>query len=180
MAERRLARCGGSAALPPAPPRRSRTLGNREEVFTCLSCGQACITRAYRDHSFTSRFHGNNTGAASAVVRPKRRRTPRPISIASIAMTQSIAGQPAPELAVPYWIGAEGKERPPLTLKELGARHRLLFLPALVRWLPLARISNSSGIGSRSPHRGRRGRRSPDRIRPRGHCSGPCSDISAA
>jgi thiol-disulfide isomerase/thioredoxin len=42
-------------------------------------------------------------------------------------MTQSIAGQPAPELAVPYWIDAEGKERPPLTLKELGARHRLLF-----------------------------------------------------
>jgi thiol-disulfide isomerase/thioredoxin len=42
-------------------------------------------------------------------------------------MTQSIAGQPAPELAVPYWIDAEGNERPPLTLKELGARHRLLF-----------------------------------------------------
>jgi thiol-disulfide isomerase/thioredoxin len=42
-------------------------------------------------------------------------------------MTQSIAGQPAPELAVPYWIDAVGRERPPLTLKELGARHRLLF-----------------------------------------------------
>lgn len=42
-------------------------------------------------------------------------------------MTQSIAGQPAPELAVPYWIDAEGKECPPLTLKELGVRHRLLF-----------------------------------------------------
>jgi hypothetical protein len=42
-------------------------------------------------------------------------------------MTQSIAGQPAPELAIPYWIDAEGKERPPLTLKEFGARHRLLF-----------------------------------------------------
>lgn len=42
-------------------------------------------------------------------------------------MTQSIAGQLAPELAVPYWIDAEGTERPPLTLKELGARHRLLF-----------------------------------------------------
>jgi len=42
-------------------------------------------------------------------------------------MTQSIAGQPAPELAVLYWIDAEGKERPPLTLKELGARHRLLL-----------------------------------------------------
>ena len=42
-------------------------------------------------------------------------------------MTQSIAGLPAPELVVPYWIDAEGKERLPLTLKELGARHRLLF-----------------------------------------------------
>ena len=46
-------------------------------------------------------------------------------------MTQSIAGQPAPELAVPYWIDAEGKERPPSTLKELGARHRLLFLTSM-------------------------------------------------
>src|SRR5262249_44672806 len=45
----------------------------------------------------------------------------------SIVMTQSIAGQPAPELTVPYWIDAEGNERPTLTLKELGARHRLLF-----------------------------------------------------
>lgn len=35
-------------------------------------------------------------------------------------MTQSIAGQPAPELAVPYWIDGEGKERPPLALKERG------------------------------------------------------------
>ena len=42
-------------------------------------------------------------------------------------MTQSIAGQPAPELAVPYWIDAEGQKRPPLTLKELGARHRFRF-----------------------------------------------------
>ena len=40
-------------------------------------------------------------------------------------MTQSIAGHPAPELAVPYWIDAEGKERLPLTLKELGALARL-------------------------------------------------------
>jgi hypothetical protein len=42
-------------------------------------------------------------------------------------MTQSIAGRHAPQLAVPYWIDVEGNERPPLTLKELGARHRLLF-----------------------------------------------------
>ena len=127
MAERRLARCGGSAVLPSAPPRRSGTLGDRGEVFTCLSSGQACITRGYRDHSFTSRFHGNNTGAASAVVSRSAGVHPAAIRIASIAMTQSIAGQPAPELAIPYRIDAEGKERPPLTLKELGARHRLLI-----------------------------------------------------
>jgi hypothetical protein len=42
-------------------------------------------------------------------------------------MTLSIAGEPAPELTVPYWIDAEGKERSTLTLKDLGARHRLLF-----------------------------------------------------
>lgn len=42
-------------------------------------------------------------------------------------MTQSIAGHPAPELTVPYWIDHGGKERRTLTLKELGARHRLLF-----------------------------------------------------
>ena len=30
-------------------------------------------------------------------------------------MTQIIAGQPAPELAVPYWIDAAGKEGPPLS-----------------------------------------------------------------
>src|ERR1700753_1477386 len=81
-------------------------------------------------------------------------------------MTESI-GRPAPELAVPYWIDAAGKESPPLPLKELGARHRLLFLPALVRWLPLAPISNSRDVGSRSPHRGCQGPRSPDRIRGR-------------
>src|SRR6516164_926423 len=32
----------------------------------------------YRDNSFTSRFHANTSGAASAVVRPKRRRASRP------------------------------------------------------------------------------------------------------
>ena len=60
MAARRLARCGGSAALPSASTRPSGTLGDREEVFTCLSSRQACITRGYRDHSFTSQFFGNN------------------------------------------------------------------------------------------------------------------------
>jgi hypothetical protein len=42
-------------------------------------------------------------------------------------MTPSIAAQPAPELEVPYWIDGKGKERSPLTLKELGAKYRLLF-----------------------------------------------------
>src|SRR5215470_8815266 len=55
----------------------SSTLGGREEVFTRLSCGPRGITDGYRDHSFTSRFHGSNAGAASAVVRPKQRRAIR-------------------------------------------------------------------------------------------------------
>ncbi|GGC76462.1 hypothetical protein GCM10010994_38480 [Chelatococcus reniformis] len=42
-------------------------------------------------------------------------------------MARSIAGQSAPELEVSYWIDAAGNERQPVTLKELGARHRLLF-----------------------------------------------------
>lgn len=42
-------------------------------------------------------------------------------------MTQSIAGQPALELALPYWIEAQEKEPSPLTLEELGGRDRLLF-----------------------------------------------------
>ena len=49
-------------------------------------------------------------------------------------MIPSIAGQPAPELAVPYWIDAKGQKRPPLTLKELGARYRLLFF--YQHWCP--------------------------------------------
>jgi hypothetical protein len=49
------------------------------------------------------------------------------IEIVSFAMVQSIAGQRAPDPTVPYSIDSEGKERPPLTLWELGARHRLLF-----------------------------------------------------
>ena len=49
-------------------------------------------------------------------------------------MTQTIAGQPAPELKVPYWIDPSGRQRPPLTLKELGERHRLLFF--YQHWCP--------------------------------------------
>src|SRR6516165_11462402 len=55
----------------------SSTLVGREEVFTRLSCGARGVTGGYRYHSFTSRFHGSNAGAASAVVRPKQRRTTR-------------------------------------------------------------------------------------------------------
>src|SRR6266540_3943771 len=47
----------------------SGTLGDREEVFTRLSSGQACITRGYRNHSCTSQFFANNAVAVSAVVR---------------------------------------------------------------------------------------------------------------
>jgi hypothetical protein len=42
-------------------------------------------------------------------------------------MIESIAGRAAPELTVPYWIDGGGRQRPPLTLEELGARYRLLF-----------------------------------------------------
>jgi hypothetical protein len=55
----------------------SSTLGYREEVLTWLSCRPRGITGGYRDHSFTSRIHGNTAGAASAVVRPKQRCAPR-------------------------------------------------------------------------------------------------------
>lgn len=82
-------------------------------------------------------------------------------------MTQSIAGQPAPELEVPYWIDAEGKERPPLTLKELGARHGLLFF--YQHWCGGCHSHGFPTLQALAqyPHRGRRGRRSPDRIRGR-------------
>jgi thiol-disulfide isomerase/thioredoxin len=42
-------------------------------------------------------------------------------------MIQTFAGRAAPELTVPYWIDGDGNERPPLTLKELGPRYRLIF-----------------------------------------------------
>jgi hypothetical protein len=42
-------------------------------------------------------------------------------------MAHGIAGQRAPELTVPYWIDAEGQQRTPLTLLELGSRYRVLF-----------------------------------------------------
>src|SRR6516165_3395538 len=66
---------GGAASFCEELP--SSTLGGREEVFTRLSCGPRGITGGYRDHSFTRRLHGSNAGAASAVVRPKQRRTTR-------------------------------------------------------------------------------------------------------
>ena len=42
-------------------------------------------------------------------------------------MAYGIPGSPPPELLVPHWIGAEGKPRQPLSLSELGPRHRVLF-----------------------------------------------------
>jgi hypothetical protein len=65
MAERRLARCGGNAALPVREYSPER-LGDREEVFTSYRREQA--SRGYRDHSFTSQFFfGNNAILACAV-----------------------------------------------------------------------------------------------------------------
>jgi hypothetical protein len=37
------------------------------------------------------------------------------------------AYDPAPELRVPYWIDAEGRERPPLRLSELGPGFKLIY-----------------------------------------------------
>ncbi|WP_158804998.1 TlpA family protein disulfide reductase [Acidisoma sp. L85] len=42
-------------------------------------------------------------------------------------MTNGIIGRRAPELLVPYWIDAQGIQRPPVTLDELGSQHRMLF-----------------------------------------------------
>ena len=69
-------RAGGASAALLRRLAEAEFSATAKERFTCPSSGQACITRGYRDHSFTSRFHGNNTGAASAVVR-KRWCTPR-------------------------------------------------------------------------------------------------------
>lgn len=49
-------------------------------------------------------------------------------------MANGLLGRRAPELIVPYWIDAEGKERAPLTLKELGFRFRILFF--YQHWCP--------------------------------------------
>jgi hypothetical protein len=55
----------------------ARVLGHAGVGNYALRAGPRGITGGYRDHSFTSRFHGNNAGATSAVVRPKQRRKPR-------------------------------------------------------------------------------------------------------
>jgi thiol-disulfide isomerase/thioredoxin len=106
----------------------SSTLGGREEVLLPWSSFRWPALRAVIE---IIPLQANSTAIPLVPrVRSLGRRDgvhPAAIRIASTAMTQSIAGQPAPELAVPYWIDAEGKERLPLTLKELGARHRLLF-----------------------------------------------------
>jgi hypothetical protein len=45
-----------------------------------------------------------------------------------------ITGSQAPELRVPYWIDANGKERPKLTLAELGDGYKVLF--CFQHWCP--------------------------------------------
>lgn len=49
-------------------------------------------------------------------------------------MTYGLQGSVAPELLVPHWIDENGQARPPLTLKELGARYRVLFF--YQHWCP--------------------------------------------
>lgn len=49
-------------------------------------------------------------------------------------MTYGILGGAAPELLVPHWIDGTGQPRPPLTISELGSRHRVLFF--YQHWCP--------------------------------------------
>lgn len=49
-------------------------------------------------------------------------------------MTYGILGSVAPELLVPHWIDEAGEPRSPLTLTELGLRHRVLFF--YQHWCP--------------------------------------------
>src|SRR5262249_44444065 len=67
--------------------------------------------------------------AASAVARRKRRRAPRRNQNCEYSHDSDRGRKPAPELAVPYWIDADGKERSPITLKELGTRRSQMSLP---------------------------------------------------
>jgi hypothetical protein len=49
-------------------------------------------------------------------------------------MEIGITGSQAPELQVPYWIDANGKERPELKLAELGDGYKVLF--CFQHWCP--------------------------------------------
>jgi hypothetical protein len=49
-------------------------------------------------------------------------------------MSNGIQGRLAPELVVPHWIDEAGGPRDPLTLAELGPRHRILFF--YQHWCP--------------------------------------------
>jgi hypothetical protein len=49
-------------------------------------------------------------------------------------MTYGILGSIAPKLLVPHWIDEAGQPRSPLTLTELGSRHRVLFF--YQHWCP--------------------------------------------
>jgi hypothetical protein len=49
-------------------------------------------------------------------------------------MTNGIQGQVAPDLVVSHWIDETGHPRAPLTLSDLGPRHRILFF--YQHWCP--------------------------------------------
>jgi hypothetical protein len=57
---RRLERRRGVRAASLCEDLRSNPLCGREEVLTRLSCRPRGIMDGYRDHGFTSQFHGNN------------------------------------------------------------------------------------------------------------------------
>src|SRR3546814_19204518 len=56
------------------------------------------------------------------------------ISDWSSDVCSSDLGSVAPELLVSHWIDGNGQARPPLTLKELGERHRVLLF--YQHWCP--------------------------------------------
>lgn len=49
-------------------------------------------------------------------------------------MTMGINHQAAPELRVPYWIDADGKQRAPLKLAELGEGYKVIY--CFQAWCP--------------------------------------------
>lgn len=113
------------------------TLGGRLEVFARLSCGPRSITGGYRDHSFTSRFHGNNAGAASAVVRPTRRRTPPTERNIAGSMKQKVEDQDGMEQAEHDLLADLRRARRSLRLQDMDEP------PAVARLTPGQRIADA-------------------------------------